>query len=269
MVRESFDNERQVYRVFLKMPDHRPRVYAVGDDYLIEEFVENIGDLPVDRVWRDDAFLRHMCEQFADFHYNKDLQKCLPDMNHNSWYIWENTNYKNCWEFCKPYEATYPNFHKALRKSQEEFNLDERVFKGCLVHNPVLGKVACHNDAHAKNWLSPKDDPDHPFLLDYEFTSLDFAGADLGCCWTEFEWLIPAEKHNSEKLLKRNEKREKKMIKMYLEAVYKKHLMNQPELAKKYKGKSFEYFYNDVVQQFTMECYKGLAIRCQLGHFVV
>merc|ERR1712113_1026238 len=65
------------------------------------------------------------------------------------------------------------------------------------------------------------------------------------------------------------EARHNKFVKFYLEVVYEKHLMNQPELAKKYKGKSFEYFYNDVVQQFTMECYKGLAIRAQLVYYVI
>ena len=60
----------------LSSKGHRPHVFAVGEEYHLEEWIENEGMLPRDLVTKDES-LQHLAKSIAVLHHDEDIKAYL------------------------------------------------------------------------------------------------------------------------------------------------------------------------------------------------
>ena len=242
----SQGKERKVCSI-LSSKGHRPNVYAVGEEYHLEEWIENTGMLPSDLV-KNDTMLQHCAKSIAVLHHDEEIKAYLRTKNYETNKImsdgtedWIKTFEEQGIQakFCA--QAESPEFKElseaiALKRSE---GLDETIRKYYVdVKSSVLGEVAAHRDCHKSNWIMPKDAPEKPILVDYEEARIEFAGIDLGVQFISGGW---KQIYNKEQ--RRN------FLKHYLQVYFDEF--------KQDKTDSFEVFYESIIDKFELECLAG------------
>ena len=228
----SQGKERKVASI-LSSKGHRPHVYAVGEEYHLEEWIDNEGMLPKDLI-TNDISLQHLAKSIAVLHHDEEIKAYLRTKDPATNKIMSDG--LEDWLLAFQEQGIQEKFHSAAENPEckalaDDFvlkrkeGLDEKIRKYYVdVKSSVLGEVAAHRDCHASNWIVPKDDPIRPIMVDYEEARIEFAGIDLGLQFISGGWKNIW-----------NQEQRRNFLKHYLKVYYDEF--------KEEKSESFEEFY--------------------------
>jgi hypothetical protein len=221
----------------LSSKGYRPHCFGAGEDYHLEEFINNTGMLPTNLV-TSETMLQQVAKSIAVLHHDEDIKAYLRTKDPSTNKIMSDGTEDLIKAFKEQniMETFYSHVENPESKEladefikKREEGLDDLVRKFYVdVKSSVLGEVAAHRDCHNANWIMPEDSPEKPILVDYEDARIEFAGIDLGIHFISGGWKDIY-----------NQQQRRNFLKYYLLIYY--------EQFKKDKTGTFEEYFNKVI----------------------